>query len=103
MCWFIKWNFSHQLRIHSLIITLAGLMFYRAFVLGITGGYPLRLEERHEVLKFLVSGTMVFLEHFSGERLFLIIFTIVLGYTKFGTGSLQLVENKMLHVIWEYL
>ena len=40
-----------QLRIHSLIITLAGLMFYRAFVLGITGGYPLRLEERHEVLK----------------------------------------------------
>ena len=89
-----------QLRIHSLIITLAGLMFYRAFVLGITGGYPLRLEERHEVLKIFsfwyngVPGT------FFWFMLFLIIFTIVLGYTKFGnwvfaTGGEQNASRNM--------
>lgn len=33
-----------QLRIHSLIITLGGLMFYRAMVLAMTGGFPLRLK-----------------------------------------------------------
>ena len=33
-----------QLRIHSLIITLGGLMFYRGMVLAMTGGFPLRLE-----------------------------------------------------------
>jgi len=32
-----------KLRIHSLIITLGALMFYRAVLLGLTGGFPLRL------------------------------------------------------------
>lgn len=33
-----------KLRIHSLIVTLGGLMFYRGIMLAITGGFPIRLE-----------------------------------------------------------
>jgi simple sugar transport system permease protein len=34
-----------RLRIHSLIVTLGALMFYRAVVLALTKGFPLRLAE----------------------------------------------------------
>ncbi len=39
-----------KLRIPSLIITLGGLMFYRAIVLALTGGFPLRLTESQPFL-----------------------------------------------------
>ncbi len=77
-----------RLRIHSLIITLAGLMFYRAFVLYITAGYPLRLTEKYTFLKYfyfrwdfmgiIIPGTFLWF------LLFLIILAIILGTTKFG-------------------
>lgn len=38
------------LRIHSLIITIGALMFYRAIVLGLTGGFPLRLAGQQDFL-----------------------------------------------------
>lgn len=76
-----------RLGIHSLIVTLGGLMFYRAIVLGITGGFPLRLEEDHGFLTLFnfwwrdVPGT------FFWFLALVIIFAVVLQNTKRGNWT----------------
>ena len=40
-----------RLGIHSLIITLGALMFYRGVLLALTGGFPIRLNAEHEFLR----------------------------------------------------
>ena len=73
-----------RLGIHSLIVTLGGLMFYRAVVLAITGGFPIRLEIEYPFLQLFnfwwgpVPGTFLWF------LVFIVIFTIVLTSTKFG-------------------
>lgn len=73
-----------RLGIHSLIVTLGGLMFYRAVVLAITGGFPIRLEIEYPFLELFnfwwgpVPGTFLWF------LVFIVIFTIVLTSTKFG-------------------
>ena len=73
-----------RLGIHSLIVTLGGLMFYRAVVLAITGGFPIRLEIEYPFLELFnfwwgpVPGTFMWF------LVFIVIFTIVLTSTKFG-------------------
>ena len=73
-----------RLGIHSLIVTLGGLMFYRAVVLAITGGFPIRLEIEYPFLELFnfwwgaIPGTFLWF------LVFIVIFTIVLTSTKFG-------------------
>jgi simple sugar transport system permease protein len=74
-----------RLGIHSLIVTLGGLMFYRAVVLAITGGFPIRFDEDDfpflDIFNFwwgAIPGTFLWFV------VFIIIFTIVLTSTKFG-------------------
>jgi simple sugar transport system permease protein len=73
-----------RLRIHSLIITLGALMLYRAVLLGITGGFPLRLNEPSGFLSIFsfwlgqVPGTFFWLIGF------VIVFTFILTNTKLG-------------------
>ena len=73
-----------RLGIHSLIVTLGGLMFYRAVVLAITGGFPIRLSVEYPFLELFnfwwgaIPGTFLWF------LVFILIFTIVLTSTKFG-------------------
>ncbi len=73
-----------RLGIHSLIVTLGGLMFYRAVVLAITGGFPIRLDIEYPFLELFnfwwgaIPGTFLWFV------VFIVIFTIVLTSTKFG-------------------
>ena len=73
-----------RLGIHSLIVTLGGLMFYRAVVLAITGGFPIRLSIEYPFLELFnfwwgaIPGTFLWF------LVFIVIFTIVLTSTKFG-------------------
>ena len=73
-----------RLGIHSLIVTLGGLMFYRAVVLAITGGFPIRLSVEYPFLELFnfwwgaIPGTFLWFV------VFIVIFTIVLTSTKFG-------------------
>jgi simple sugar transport system permease protein len=73
-----------RLRVHSLIITLGGLMFFRAIVLAITGGFPLRLTEPEPFLSIFsfwlwgVPGTFFWLIGL------VVVFAFVLNNTKLG-------------------
>ena len=73
-----------RLGIHSLIVTLGGLMFYRAVVLAITGGFPIRLSVEYPFLELFnfwwgaIPGTFLWF------LVFIVIFTIILTSTKFG-------------------
>jgi simple sugar transport system permease protein len=73
-----------RLRIHSLIITIGGLMFYRAVLLGLTGGFPLRLKEPEPFLSVfnfyvgLVPGSFFWMTGL------VIVFAFVLTTTKLG-------------------
>ena len=73
-----------RLQIHSLIVTLGGLMFYRACVLAITGGFPIRLDIEFPFLELFnfwwgpIPGTFLWFVAF------IVLFTIIITSTKFG-------------------
>ena len=73
-----------RLQIHSLIVTLGGLMFYRACVLAITGGFPIRLDVEFPFLELFnfwwgpIPGTFLWFVAF------IVLFTIIITSTKFG-------------------
>ena len=73
-----------RLQIHSLVVTLGGLMFYRAVVLAITGGFPIRLGEDYPFLELFnfwwgpIPGTFLW---FVG---FIVLFTLIITSTRFG-------------------
>ncbi len=76
-----------RLRIHSLIVTLGGLMFYRAIVLAITGGFPLRLTEEHALLSLFSFRVRDVPGSFFWFLLMVIIFAIILNSTKKGNWT----------------
>ncbi len=89
-----------QLRIHSLIITLGGLMFYRAMVLAMTGGFPLRLENPVPFMQ-IFSARLGFLPvSFLWLILLMVLFGFLLNNTQqgnwiFATGGATSAAREM--------
>lgn len=73
-----------QLRIHSLIITLGGLMFYRAMVLAMTGGFPLRLKNPVPFMEIFSTRLGFLPVSFLWLILLMVLFGILLNSTKQG-------------------
>ncbi len=77
--WLVTW-----LGIHSLIITLGGLMFYRGVLLAMTEGFPIRLRTPDPFLKALdfmagpIPGPFFW---FIGLA---IVFALIMALTRFG-------------------
>ncbi len=72
------------LKIHSLIITLGALMFYRGLLLAMTQGFPIRLKEPHDFLRAFdfnwgfIPGPFVWFLVVAG------IFAFILTQSRFG-------------------
>jgi simple sugar transport system permease protein len=73
-----------KLQIHSLIITLGGLMFYRGVLLAVTQGFPIRLKDTDPFLKFLDFSWMGIPGPFFWFFGLVLIFAFILGSTRFG-------------------
>ncbi len=73
-----------RLGVHSLIITLGGLMFYRGVLLALTEGFPMRLKEPDPTLSALDFELGPIPGPFFVFLLLVVIFTYVLATTRFG-------------------
>ena len=73
-----------RLEIHSLIITLGGLMFYRGGLLALTGGFPIRLKAPDPVLSSLDFQWWVIPGPFFVFLGLVVIFAYILTMTRFG-------------------
>lgn len=73
-----------RLEIHSLIITLGGLMFWRGVLLAITEGFPIRLSAPDPFLSMLDFEWMGIPGPFFWFLALVLIFTYVLSGTRFG-------------------
>jgi simple sugar transport system permease protein len=73
-----------RLGIHSLIITLGSLMFYRGVLLALTEGFPIRLRDPDPFLKALDFTWMGIPGPFFWFLGLVVLFSFVLGATRFG-------------------
>lgn len=73
-----------RLEIHSLIITLGGLMFYRGVLLAITEGFPIRLAAPDPFLSALDFQLWGIPGPFFWFLGLVLVFSYVLGRTRFG-------------------
>ena len=73
-----------RLGVHSLIITLGGLMFYRGVLLAVTEGFPMRLAAPDPTLSALDFELGPIPGPFFVFLLLVVIFTYVLATTRFG-------------------
>ncbi len=73
-----------KLGIHSLIITLGGLMFYRGVLLAITEGFPIRLQTPDAFLRAFDFNWHGIPGPFFWFLLLVVIFAFVLTCTRFG-------------------
>ena len=73
-----------RLEVHSLIITLGGLMFYRGVLLAMTEGFPFRLKAPDPVLKSIDFQWWVIPGPFFFFLVLIVIFSYVLMTTRFG-------------------
>ena len=73
-----------RLGVHSLIITLGGLMFYRGVLLAVTEGFPMRLANPDPTLSALDFEFGPIPGPFFVFLILVVIFTYVLTTTRFG-------------------
>jgi simple sugar transport system permease protein len=73
-----------SLKIHSLIITLGALMFYRGVLLAMTQGFPIRLKESHDFLRAFDFNWGFIPGPFVWFLVVAAIFAFVLTQTRFG-------------------
>ena len=83
-----------RLGVHSLIITLGGLMFYRGVLLAVTEGFPMRLAKPDPTLSALDFEFGPIPGPFFVFLFLVVVFTYVLTTTRFGnwiyaTGGLR--------------
>jgi simple sugar transport system permease protein len=73
-----------KLQIHSLIITLGGLMFYRGVLLALTEGFPIRLKVPDPFLRAFDFNWNGIPGPFFWFLILVVIFAFVLTSTRFG-------------------
>lgn len=73
-----------KLGIHSLIITLGALMFYRGVLLALTQGFPIRLKEPDPFLRAFDFTWMGIPGPFFWFLVLVVVFGFVLNSTRFG-------------------
>lgn len=73
-----------RLEIHSLIITLGGLMFYRGVLLAITQGFPIRLKSPDAFLSAMDFSVWIIPGPFFWFLGLVLLFAYILTRTRFG-------------------
>ncbi|UCI32083.1 ABC transporter permease [Mesorhizobium sp. B4-1-4] len=73
-----------RLEIHSLIITLGGLMFYRGVLLAITQGFPIRLKSPDAFLSSMDFSIWIIPGPFFWFLGLVVLFAYLLSRTRFG-------------------
>lgn len=73
-----------RLRIHSLIITLGAMMFYRAMVLVLTKGFPLRMEDPDPLLQMFAYRITFFTSFSDGVIIPVSFIWLLLAMVVFG-------------------